>query len=748
MKKRFMIITVSVLSVSALIALLILGVNKWRPSKGSDGENTDVEVDKNFELEYDAAADFYSVIKYIGEGRDVILPTKYKGKNVIAIGEEAFADTDIDSVFIHEKIYSIADRAFTRSTVKTVEFEANCCLVQIGKEAFSYCSSLESVFVPDNVTTLSEGIFRDCKSLKNAVLPKAVNEICPYAFNGCESLSNVHFPSSLELIGENAFGGCNFSDIAANAGLKRIDKGAFENCVGVESIYISETVEKIDETAFKNCSSVRKIEVEKDNKKFAVYGNCLIDLDTKTLIKGCGNSKILLRGEDIRKIGAYAFYNCDDLTSIFIPDNISKIGEYAFYGCDGLEKVSFSDANRIYAMSKYAFADCKQLKTVILPPRLKEIGDFAFSGCSALEACDLPQTVFAIGKNSFGGCASLSKLVIPSALVKLNMESFWGCTGIKEIEAGNDSARYRVIDNCLVDTQNDLLLLGTDGAVIPNIVLSIGDYAFFGKTLSREFIIPDSVTSIGISAFEGSKGVVSIYFSNSLADIGDKAFSRCKELEDINLPPTLKSIGKQAFSECDSLRKVVMSGGGLNTIPEGCFSHCSALNEVALADSIVTISAAAFLGCGSLENITLSNSLTYIAEDSFTGCTGVRYNEYLGALYLGNKNNPYIALMAVKDRNAGNFGIEGRTRIIAPMAFNSCHDLKAIFIPSNVHTVSRKAFFDCSGMLTVMISEGVKILEEGSFDGCMSLTHVVIPQSITGEISKAFPNGVETVIKK
>ena len=129
-----------------------------------------------------------------------------------------------------------------------------------------------------------------------------------------------------------------------------------------------------------------------------------------------------------------------------------------------------------------------------------------------------------------------------------------------------------------------------------------------------------------------------------------------------------------------------------------------------------------------------------IGEYAFYGCDNLKYNEYDNALYLGNKNNSYVALIKAKNVDITSCSINVQTKIIYPSAFGDCRGLTSITIPDNVTNIGNGAFYGCSGLTSVTIGNGVVSIGDCAFYDCSGLTSITIPDSVIYIGSLAFYN--------
>lgn len=224
-----------------------------------------------------------------------------------------------------------------------------------------------NVIIPDEyegkpVKRIGAGVFFGCKNLQNITIPESVTNIDSRAFYGCTKLQSITIPNSVISIGEMAFEECDsLQSIALGNGVMKVGNWAFSFCTSLQNITFGNNVAIMGEMAFSYCPNLESIIVSTDNPIYHSEENCLIDTSRKILVLGCQNSIIPTDGS-VTSIGDNAFYACEKLKSITIPNSVISIGQSAFWGCVELQNIVFS--NTMESIGKYAFSHCSKFQKI------------------------------------------------------------------------------------------------------------------------------------------------------------------------------------------------------------------------------------------------------------------------------------------------------------------------------------------------------------------------------------------------
>ena len=237
------------------------------------------------------------------------------------------------------------DKSATGSVVIKSEYQGYP-VTEINSGAFSSCTGITSITMPNTIVSIGDRAFVDCKGLTDIVMSNALTTIELGTFWDCSNLLSVKLPRNLSIIESIAFSGCTrLSEITMYDKIKNIGSSAFYGCnelakVNVDSIKLWCQITFDDRCANPiYCSSgAIYIKGEKISDVFIPEG---IDEIRPNSFAGAAISSVHMP-TSLKKIGSGAFYECKSLTNVYLNNAIVQISKEAFYNCSKLKNVYFS----------------------------------------------------------------------------------------------------------------------------------------------------------------------------------------------------------------------------------------------------------------------------------------------------------------------------------------------------------------------------------------------------------------------
>ena len=298
-------------------------------------------------------------------------------------------------------------------------------VTSIGNEAFSRCTGLMSVTIPDSVKSIGDDAFYNCYRLIEVYNKSTLSITAGSSSNGYVAYyaKNVYtnegesklttdengyviYPDGDEKI-LVAYHGTN-TELALPSYITKINQYAFYNCTGLTSITIPDSVTSIGSWAFRGCSSLTSVTIP----------------------------------DSVTSVGSGTFYNCTGLTSVTIPDSVKSIGDNAFEGCTGLMSITIDSVTSI---GSWAFRGCTGLTSVTIPDKVTSIGSGTFSGCTGLTSITIPYRVTSIGSTAFYNCTGLTSVTIGGSVTSIGNNAFFYCTGLTNITFKGTKEQWNAI---------------------------------------------------------------------------------------------------------------------------------------------------------------------------------------------------------------------------------------------------------------------------------------------------------------
>lgn len=236
-------------------------------------------------------------------------------------------------------------------------------------------------------------------------------------------------------------------------------------------------------------------------------------------------------GVTVTAIGNNAFYQCNKLTDVTVPESVTTIGNQAFYVCKKLENVTI--CNGVTSIGNGAFGVCTAMTDISIPDSVTSIGNDAFYYCSKLESVTIPSNLTELGDYAFKYCIALTNITIPGTLTNIPADAFYGDTNLTSvtIEDGVKSIGTNAFYSCT----------GLTDIELPDSVESISDNAFANCETLKKAVIPKIVTSIGANVFSGASEEFAIYgYGDSYAKTySDENSIRFIDVTELSPTPTV-----------------------------------------------------------------------------------------------------------------------------------------------------------------------------------------------------------------
>jgi len=453
-------------------------------------------------------------------------------------------------------------------------------------------------------------------------------------------------------------------------------------------------------------------------------------------------NSVFIVPEGTKEILSDQFSSRNDLTDIVVPKSVVKLGAGAFYNCSNLTSVVFEKGS------------C-----------LKYIDNSVFQNCKELEIIDLPESVVHIHAHSFWNCINLpSDIVLPKSLQIIETTAFYN-TKIT-IAILPERCKYQAVDHGFPYAPSFPESCDVLGGIpfnfyshfpfpLPQISLADVDDSIMYDNSSNKYIVPPGTKEIISNQFSAREDLTDIIIPKSVRRIGTNAFHFCSNLRTVTFEEgsLLRYIDYFVFQNCFSLKNINIPEGVVQ-IRAHSFWACHNLKSISLPSSLETIDASAFFTT-KISNIVLPLNCKYQAkghgfpyEASFMdGCViegGIPFNFY-GCRPFPVPPLNFIAELknsenAIISNSNHNFIVPQGTAKIENNQFFGREDLVYIFIPKSVQTISPGAFYLCSKLKSVVFEKGslLKSIDSYAFQNCRNLENITIPNEVLQIRSHAF----------
>ncbi|MCM1008642.1 MAG: leucine-rich repeat domain-containing protein [Ruminococcus flavefaciens] len=456
-------------------------------------------------------------------------------EGVSVLGEVSLYNTQLSEITFPSTLKEIQYYALGSNSKLISADLSKTAVSSIGLYAFTDCSSLSSVLLPDSLYEIAGAAFSRCTALSEITLPKNLGMIGQYAFINT-GLSKITIPDSVTEIGYSAFGYSLDSEGNETVDSNFIIIGSYGSAA---QTYANDSDSEYDyANSFKFRSPEQDAQITEqlalEKRVFGDYEYAVVN--GEAVITACVSADTVLNvpseleGLTVTAVYPVAFTSCTS-EEIILPETITYIREMSFYSCANLKKIT-------------------------LPSSLTEIGNNAFDTCTLLETVDTGGAV-TIGQNVFLDCPSLKNLTISGNCTSIGAEDeepFLYCSALESVTVTSGDGIYSSENGILYNKDKSTIILYPQAKTdkkykAPKSVKEIGQSAFYHcKYLESADI--SGVEVLKDYAFEGCEKLKKVKLSKNLTQIGADAFYGCKALTSLRFYDKLTYIGEGAFGEC------------------------------------------------------------------------------------------------------------------------------------------------------------------------------------------------------
>ena len=641
-------------------------------------------------------------------------------------------------------VYKVNRGAFRGNrTVKIIDYSQSSAYLE--ESNYENLSSLEMVFLGNNIAIIPENAFKNTINLKYVELPTVIQKIEASAFYGTSKLKSIQLPQGLKTIENSAFEASMLTSIEIPDTVLSLGKDAFKNTmIQILSLSQNSSDQSLSHHFGDDVKKIRHIN----------YTDAMTI--PKSFCDGCENLEVIEIEGQINAIGENAFRDTLNLKNFIVPESVRSIGSNAFE-YSGILEVNIPDS--ITFIGTNTFLNASFLRSIEFNASVNYIPDGFCDGCTSLNQFELNSEIILIGEYAFRNNYLLNRFDFVDSLEVIEKGAFES-SGLNEINlseninAIEDSAFRNVKITTLTISQNfwkeplsfyfgdqvkkitkvtyfDVLYIPNNFCdncealtefIIVGTPTSIGDYAFRNTLNLLMFTIPSSVESIGTGAFVNSINLESIDLPEKITSIPDLFCDGCLNLKDITMEGSIVSIGDYAFRKTLGLTSFEVPSS-VTFIGKGAFES-SRITKINIPSSVDEVGENAFKDTRIIEATLSQNGIN---KELFY---------YFGDRIQFFKHLTYLGVSSIPDNfcngciSLNQITIEGNPTYVGENAFNNAYLLEQIELGNQVIRINDYAFRNTYSLKSIELHEGLETIGKGAFMNALSLTSLSIPKTV------------------
>ena len=327
----------------------------------------------------------------------------------------------------------------------------------------------------------------------------------------------------------------------------------------------------------------------------------------------------------------------------------------------------------------------------------------------------------------------VANIFIPDSVTSIEDNPFMNLSSLKTVNVSDSHPKFAAIDGVLYSKDTHDLI------------------CYPAKHAGDEFAVPSHVTRIKANAFHNNYDLAQLTLPDGLIEIDDYAFYGLSSVPTITIPSTVTTIGVNPFVWMSSLEEILVAPGNKTfTVQQGAlynrktnvliaFPRKYVTSSFAFREGVVEIGEHAFANVSAKLTITFPDSIRTIGDDAFYSCKNMTFTNFPIAI-------EHLGSMAFSSSGIESATIPGTIKTFDRSCFNSAA-LKTIEICPGVSEIPLGAFVGCDGLTEVTIPETVVTIGNFAFRSCSNLKSVNIPASVRSIGENVFENDTQLTVK-
>lgn len=558
-----------------------------------------------------------------------------------------------------------------------------------------------------------------------------VKSIGERAFEECTGLTSITIPNSVTLMGGYVFWCCtNLTSVVIPSSVTGIGEEAFKGCTALSNVYcFADKVPSIESNIFAgNHTGTVTLHVPASAVEAYKAAN-IAGVDEVVAIADVPMTDWAFSSSTV---------TIDDVR--YYLDETNGLAEWYGYRSNVANEnleipavVSYNGKTYVVVSMRDYYYGQSNVKTITLPPTLKRLNEYALAAFSAVKEFNIPASVEYVAQRAFGSPSGQPTVIFNSLTppeVAGDLTNSSSSYHMKIVVPAVAFKTYNktdyIEDYCVIASEAEVGTVTVDNVdngelgyiVVADALPEVRVYS----DINRLIVTSGTIDETDWYQIRQMHNLVYLDLTNvTIAEMPYEALVDCWQIETVKLPTTLEAIRGRAFYGT-GVRDLILPDG-LKEITGGSnFYVCNYLTSISIPDGVTSLPSNCFEGCKNLHEVKLPANLAKMGDYCFGNCD-VYSIDIPGTLTVV----PYAAFDL--NRNLKSITFHEGTQRINGMAFRQSA-IKQLVLPASMRYIEDRTFSDCDSLVDLQLNEGLETLHYYVFSNCDKLEDVVLPSSL------------------